>query len=262
MGAFKQSRLHQALKPHTKREWYLYIHIVLIRYLVYVCLKRQAKFCPFAIAKEREKNRKNAKWIYMIWIKCWRHWYYISFGGASGKLKIAKNMIDLVSNRNDAQYMIYHIHRVMVYTVVTHSFSVFCYCCYLQAPLVLTIWKDQNPSVFYKFCWFVFSTSLTHTVAVRCEMLYIEPMGECMIARDIEFMWRINALVCYFWPPSCSCPYKMLIQQNIDTLHKLFTAETKREKNLFASILKKQGSEIRFFVFCSLETYITICKRK
>lgn len=144
----------------------------------------------------------------------------------------------------------------------TSSNGLYCRDSFLQAPLVLTIRKDQNPSVFYKFCWFVFSSSLTHTVAVRCEMLYIESMGECMIARDIEFMWRINALVCYFWPPSCSCPYKMLIQQNIDTLHKLFTAETKREKNLFASILKKQGSEIRFFVFCSLETYITICKRK
>lgn len=137
MGAFKQSRLHQALKPHTKREWYLYIHIVLIRYLMYVCLERQAKFCPFAIAKEREKNRKNAKWIFMIWIKCWRHWYYISFGGASGKLNIAKNMIDLVSNRNDAQYMIYHIPY-------TSSNGLYCRDSFFFSLLLLLLFTSSS----------------------------------------------------------------------------------------------------------------------
>lgn len=145
-----------------------------------------------------------------------------------------KNMIDLNSNRNDAQWTLYTFDWNMLYVVVvTHSQSMFslffycltayairnCYCCYLQA----FYWanrKGPNPKQSRASFVDLYSFPLDPCHRSMCEIFVVHRFSVKIYSHDST--WHRHSHVTnkkrfrwLFWHPSCSLSqYKMQIQQN------------------------------------------------
>lgn len=109
----------------------------------------------------------------------------------------------------------------------------------------------------------LFFSSLTHpaTAIDRCDMLYIDSLREYMTAREIEFMWRINALVCCFGIHlvlvHTKCKFSRTWKHYI-----IFSQLQKREKSLFAKRFQETWIQNTICCILILLKLITICKRK